>query len=179
MVMANDPDMESFLNSLGDFDEQAWDAAMFTNIDHIFSCTESNVSSPSPIEVQSLPAFDAAFWSSPSLITSQQQQEDESTPMAGRVSAIPMRIKSGSSKVARRKEQNRFAQRAFRDRQRRLISELQAEINASYEKNNELTAKNQQLEQRMQELQREMMLHFATVHGANELLSTNRQGGKA
>ncbi|KAI7204588.1 hypothetical protein KC316_g9887 [Hortaea werneckii] len=155
-----------------------WDA-MFSNIDHIFSRTESSVSSPSPIDVQSLPAFDAAFWSSPSLITSRQQQEDESTPMAGRVSAIPMRMKSGSSKVARRKEQNRFAQRAFRDRQRRLISELQAEINASYEKNNELTTKNQQLEQRMQELQCEMMLHFATVHGANELLSTNRQGGKA
>ncbi|RMY16367.1 hypothetical protein D0867_00400 [Hortaea werneckii] len=172
MAMANDLEMKSFLNSLGDFDEQA-------NIDHIFSRTESSVSSPSPIDVQSLPAFDAAFWSSPSLITSRQQQEDESTPMAGRVSAIPMRMKSGSSKVARRKEQNRFAQRAFRDRQRRLISELQAEINASYEKNNELTAKNQQLEQRMQELQCEMMLHFATVHGANELLSTNRQGGKA
>ncbi|RMY56316.1 hypothetical protein D0865_03718 [Hortaea werneckii] len=153
MVMANDPEMESFLNSLGDFDDQALDAAMFSNIDHIFSCTESNVSSPSPIDVQSLPAFDAAFWSSPSPITSQQQQEDESTPTAGYVSAIPMRMKSGSSKVARRKEQNRVAQRAFRDRQRRLISELQAEINASYEKNNELTAKNQQLEQRMQELQ--------------------------
>lgn len=82
---------------------------MFSNIDHIFSCTESNVSSPSPIDVQSLPAFDAAFWSSPSPITSQQQQEDESTPTAGYVSAIPMRMKSGSSKVARRKEQNRVA----------------------------------------------------------------------
>ncbi|KAI7109197.1 hypothetical protein KC340_g346 [Hortaea werneckii] len=178
MVMANGPEMESFLNSLVDFDEQAWDAAMFSNIGHIFSCTESNVSSPSPIDVQSLPAFDAAFWSSPSLITSQQRQEDESMPTAGYVSTIPMHMKSGSSKVARRKEQNRFAQRAFRDRQRRLISELQAEINASYEKNNKLTAKNQQLEQRMQELQHEMMLHFATVHGANELLSTNRQGEK-
>ncbi|RMY32758.1 hypothetical protein D0866_06388 [Hortaea werneckii] len=99
-------------------------------------------------------------------------------PTADYLSKIPMRMKTGSSKVARRKEQNRFAQRAFRDRQRRLISELQAEINASYQKNNELTAKNQQLEQRMQELQHEMMLHFATVHGANELLSTNRQGGK-
>ncbi|GAB1739655.1 hypothetical protein NU219Hw_g4601t1 [Hortaea werneckii] len=90
-----------------------------------------------------------------------------------------MRMKSGSSKVARRKEQNRFAQRAFRDRQRRLISELQAEIKASYEKNNELIVKNQHLEQRMQELQRETMMHFAVVHGANELLSTNVQGGKA
>ncbi|RMY75302.1 hypothetical protein D0863_02677 [Hortaea werneckii] len=70
-------------------------------------------------------------------------------------------------------------QRAFRDRQRRLISELQAEIKASCEKNTELTVKNQQLEQRMQELQREMMLHFATVHGANELLSSRGQNGKA
>lgn len=28
MVMANGPEMESFLNSLVDFDEQAWDAAV-------------------------------------------------------------------------------------------------------------------------------------------------------
>lgn len=28
MVMANDPEMESFLNSLGDFDDQALDAAV-------------------------------------------------------------------------------------------------------------------------------------------------------
>ncbi|RMX88074.1 hypothetical protein D0869_01891 [Hortaea werneckii] len=151
---------------------------IFSNIDHIFSCTESDAPSPLSIDVQSLPAFNAAFWSSPSLTTSQQQQGDESTSATEYVSKIPMRMKSSSSKVARRKEQNRFAQRAFRDRQRRLILELQAEINASYEKNNELAAKNRQLEQRMQELQREMMLHFATVHGANELLSTNRQGGR-
>ncbi|RMZ11025.1 hypothetical protein D0864_01100 [Hortaea werneckii] len=90
-------------------------------------------------------------------------------PAADYVSTIPMRMKSGSNKVARRKEQNRFA----------LISELQAEIKASCEKNTELTVKNQQLEQRMQELQREMMLHFATVHGANELLSSRGQNGKA
>ncbi|KAI6915076.1 hypothetical protein KC318_g382 [Hortaea werneckii] len=154
------------------------DYTMFGNIDHLFSCTESVASSPPSIDVRSLPAFDAAIWSSPSLTPSQQQQEDGSMPTADYLSKIPMRMKTGSSKVARRKEQNRFAQRAFRDRQRRLISELQAEINASYQKNNELTAKNQQLEQRMQELQHEMMLHFATVHGANELLSTNRQGGK-
>ncbi|KAI7195027.1 hypothetical protein KC363_g1825 [Hortaea werneckii] len=92
-------------------------------------------------------------------------------PAADNVSTTPMRMKSGSSKVSRRKEQNRFAQRAFRDRQRRLVSELQAEVKKSCEKIAELTAKNQQLEQRMQELQREMMLHFATVHGASELLS--------
>ncbi|KAI7211998.1 hypothetical protein KC333_g7372 [Hortaea werneckii] len=152
---------------------------MLSDVDHIFSYTESDVSSPFSIDVQSLPAFDAAIWSSPSMTPSRQQQGKGSMPTADYVSTVPMRMKSGSSKVARRKEQNRFAQRAFRDRQRRLISELQAEINTSYEKNNELIAKNQQLEQRMQELQCELMLHFATVHGANELLSTNRQGGKA
>ncbi|RMY59905.1 hypothetical protein D0865_01816 [Hortaea werneckii] len=151
---------------------------MFSNIDHIFLCTESDASSPLSIDVRSLPAFNAALWSSPSLTPSQQQQGDGSTPATNCTSTVPMRMKSGSSKVTRRKEQNRFAQRAFRDRQRRLITELQAEIKASYEKNAELTARNQQLEQRMQELQHEMMLHFATVHGANELLSTNRQGGK-
>ncbi|RMZ07371.1 hypothetical protein D0862_04293 [Hortaea werneckii] len=152
---------------------------MFSNIGNVFSCTESNASSPFSIDIQSVPAFDAAIWSSPSLSPSQQQPRDGSTPTAENVNITPMRLKSGSSKVARRKEQNRFAQRAFRDRQRRLISELQAEIKASYEKNNELIVKNQHLEQRMQELQREMMMHFAVVHGANELLSTNRQGGKA
>ncbi|RMZ01148.1 hypothetical protein D0864_03536 [Hortaea werneckii] len=152
---------------------------MFSNIDSLFSCTGSNASSPLSIDVRSLPTFDTAIWSSPSLTPSQQQQRDGSIPAAEYVSTIPMRMKSGSSKVARRKEQNRFAQRAFRDRQRRLISELQAEIKASCEKNTELTVKNQQLEQRMQELQREMMLHFATVHGANELLSLHGQSGKA
>ena len=28
MAMAKDPEMESLLNSLGEFDEQAWDAAV-------------------------------------------------------------------------------------------------------------------------------------------------------
>ncbi|OTA31930.1 hypothetical protein BTJ68_09211 [Hortaea werneckii EXF-2000] len=144
---------------------------MFGNVDSLLSCAESNASSPLSIDVRSLPTFDAAIWSSLSPNPSQQQQRDGSMPAADYVSTTPMRMKSGSSKVSRRKEQNRFAQRAFRDRQRRLVSELQAEIKTSCEKITELTAKNQQLEQRMQELQREMMLHFATVHGASELLS--------
>ncbi|RMZ22422.1 hypothetical protein D0859_13552 [Hortaea werneckii] len=152
---------------------------MFSNIDSLFSCTESNASSPLSIDVRSLPTFDVPIWSSPSLTPSQQQQGEGSMPGADYVSTIPVGMKSGSSKVARRKEQNRFAQRAFRDRQRRLISELQAELKASCEKNAELNVKNQQLEQRMQELQREMMLHFATVHGANELLSFRGQSGTA
>ncbi|KAK5704003.1 hypothetical protein LTR97_003016 [Elasticomyces elasticus] len=76
----------------------------------------------------------------------------------------------------RRKEQNRSAQRAYRERQRGLIVALGAQVEALKTDNAQLKARSAKLESELMTLQREMLMHFARVHGAGGALMPPRPG---
>ncbi|KAK5683998.1 hypothetical protein LTS10_003862 [Elasticomyces elasticus] len=76
----------------------------------------------------------------------------------------------------RRKEQNRSAQRAYRERQRGLIVALGAQVEALKTDNAQLKAKNTRLESELMTLQREMLMHFERVHGAGGALMPPKPG---
>ncbi|KAK5735931.1 hypothetical protein LTR17_007766 [Elasticomyces elasticus] len=76
----------------------------------------------------------------------------------------------------RRKEQNRSAQRAYRERQRGLIVALGAQVEALKTDNAQSKAKSDRLESELMTLQREMLMHFERVHGAGGALVPPRPG---
>ncbi|KAK4542738.1 hypothetical protein LTR36_006310 [Oleoguttula mirabilis] len=165
-TVVNDDDLYQLLTQLPDYDcAQGWGQLMAYPMNAEVSAG-SSIASPTQsgrLGSSSIP--------DDSMLHSPHMPNQYNPPHA------PQYSEPSISHCPKRKEQNRFAQRAFRERQRRRITESEVELEKLRSVNGQLQTTNKKLESDLAGLQQEIMMHFERVHGVGGLTTSPRPVG--